>query len=204
MPALLRGHAPFGCAAARRCSRAAPRAPCAPPRAMQTVQLGASELHVSRMGLGTMTFGARAPCARLAEQAHAAARFRRGSDKAVCVCLGAGERNTYDEAAHLLSMAGACCSRARDSRGLQLRTHTVMAAQSSSRSLTSAAVHTHTPARAVDGGVTLLDSAEMYPVPQRAETQVRAGGACAARGSANLVALVSPRVLRSRRAPGAV
>lgn len=25
----------------------------------------------------------------------------------------------------------------------------------------------------VDGGVTLFDSAEMYPVPQRAETQVR-------------------------------
>ncbi len=60
---------------------------------MRSVQLGATELRVSHMGLGTMTFGA-ATCA------HCSLRTQQADMRR------SGERNTYEESARLLSMAG--------------------------------------------------------------------------------------------------
>jgi hypothetical protein len=120
MPALLRGAAPLALLGGVAARRGAPRTPCAPPRAMQTAQLGASELHVSRMGLGTMTFGARAPCTFWRQTSCSVHPDVRLSEQRPH--LYAGERNTYDEAAHLLSMAGTCFSRVAASRVVQLHT----------------------------------------------------------------------------------
>jgi hypothetical protein len=77
-----------------------------------------------------------------------------------------GERNTYEEAATLMSMAGASGCR-----------RSAQAVQSQPPAYVTAGADARTARCAVDGGVNLFDSAEMYPVPQRAETQARRASA---------------------------